>query len=105
MTLRNELTRAMRKAEAEYWWDGLGNKVKGSSDFCKLVKQMTKKKEKWSERTGPERNEHDTLVNTMIKIKQTPWTPSLLRRKKACLTVNTSEWLTFIVYLQDHRDY
>lgn len=44
MTLRNELTRAMRKAEAEYWWDGLGNKVKGSRDFWKHVKQMTKKK-------------------------------------------------------------
>ena len=45
MTLRNEVNRAMRKAEAEYWWDGLGNKVKGSSDFWKLVKQITKKRE------------------------------------------------------------
>ena len=41
--LRKEVNRVVRKTEAEYWKDELCNNVKGSSDFWKIVKQMTKK--------------------------------------------------------------
>ena len=43
MSLRKEVNRVVRKTEAEYWKDELCNNVKGSSDFWKIVKQMTKK--------------------------------------------------------------
>ena len=43
MSLGNEVNRVMRKVEAEYWKDKLRKNVKGSSDFWKIVKQMTKK--------------------------------------------------------------
>lgn len=39
MSLRNEVNRVMRNAEAEYWKDELCNNVKRSSDFLKIVKQ------------------------------------------------------------------
>ena len=61
MSLRNEVNRVMRNAEAEYWKDELCNNVKGSSDFWKIVEQMTKK-ERSDKRTDPVRHEYDTLV-------------------------------------------
>ena len=57
MSLRNEVNRVMRKVEA----DELCSKVKGSSNFWKIVKQMTKK-ERIDKRTDPVWNECDTLV-------------------------------------------
>ena len=55
MSLRNEVNRVMRRAQAEYWKDELCNNVKGSSDFWEIVKQMTKK-ERGDKRTDPVRN-------------------------------------------------
>ena len=70
MSLRNEVNRVMRKAEAEYWKDELCKNGKGSSDFWKIVKQMTKK-ERSDKGTDPVRNEYDTLVYE-DKDKQAP---------------------------------